>query len=153
MLQFEFELKNTYLPQKRFVELDNELAAEFSATQRYFVMYNTLLDQRGFTQKSIDILESVLDSIPDPKYSSSTVKAQFVEKLSSLQQNLDNAKSNYQSILSSQEAKKTGAEAELSKLLELQRAYGSLVKEMRDEMKKHERLTLKIQENTSRNQT
>ena len=142
----------TFLQQKRFVELDSELASEFSATQRYFVMYNTLLNQRGFTQKSIDILESVLDSIPDPKYSSSSVKTQFVEKLSSLQQNLDKAKSNYQSILSSQEAKKTGAEAELSKLLELQRAYGSLVKEMRDEMKKNERLTLKIKE-SSRSQT
>ena len=39
--------------QKRFLELDNELAAEFSATQRYITMYNTLLDQKTFTEKAI----------------------------------------------------------------------------------------------------
>ena len=126
--------------QKRFLELDNELAAEFSATQRYITMYNTLLDQKSFTETSIGLLESVMDALPDPKYSSSNVKAQFVDKMTRLLQDVQAAKGNYTKTLRNQEVKKAEADEELNRLMEIQRKYDVLVKEMQEEMKRHETL-------------
>ena len=130
--------------QRRFLELDNQVSAEFSATQQFVTLYNTLIDQRAFTEKAITLLESVYDTVPDYKLSSTTTKSQFVDKLSRLLHTVDQAKSGYHNKLKEQESKKVEACEELNRLLEEQRSYAMLVRDLREEMRKNEQLSAKL---------
>ena len=42
--------------QKRFVELDNQVSAEYVETQKFIIMYNTLRDQLVFMEKEVKLL-------------------------------------------------------------------------------------------------
>ena len=81
-----------------------------------------------------------MDALPDPKYSSSNVKAQFVDKMTRLLHDVQAAKGNYTKTLRNQEVKKAEADEELNRLMEIQRKYDALVKDMQEEMKRHEAL-------------
>ena len=127
--------------QRRFVDLDNQVAAEFSETQKFVTMFNTLVDQKSFIEREISLLESILENVPDAKYSSSSAKALFVDKLSRLMaEGIDQSKSTLEKNLKEQEWKKEEANNELNTLLEMQRQYTQLVKDMNDEMKVNEKL-------------
>jgi len=130
--------------QRRFFELDSQVSAEFSATQQFVTLFNTLIDQKSFTEKAISLLDSVLDTLPDSRYSSSSTKAQFVDKMSKLLQNVEVARANYERNFRDNETKKIEASDELNKLLDEQRHYALLVKEMREEMRKNEQLAQKL---------
>jgi len=138
--------------QRRFFELDSQVSAEFSATQQFVTLFNTLIDQKSFTEKAISLLDSVLDTLPDSRYSSSSTKAQFVDKMSKLLQNVEVARANYERNFRDNETKKIEASDELNKLLDEQRHYALLVKEMREEMRKNEQLAQKLAAKTQQHQ-
>ena len=120
------------------------MSAEFSATQQFVTLYNTLIDQKSFTEKAVALLDSVIDMLPDLRLSSASVKAQYVDKLSRLLTNVEVAKGGYEKNLREHEAKKAEAAEELNKLLEEQRNYALLVKDMREEMRKNQLLAQKM---------
>ena len=120
------------------------MSAEFSATQQFVTLYNTLIDQKSFTEKAVALLDSVIDMLPDLRLSSASVKAQYVDKLSRLLTNVEVAKGGYEKNLKEHESKKAEATEELNKLLEEQRNYALLVKEMREEMRKNQLIAQKM---------
>ena len=85
-----------------------------------------------------------MDTLPDSKYSSTSTKSAFVDKLAKLLVNVESAKANYEKNYRDHEGKKIEASDELNKLLEEQRTYALLVKEMREEMRKNEKLSQQL---------
>ena len=130
--------------QRRFVELDNQVSAEFSETQKFVILYNTLVDQKSFIEGEVSLLESILENIPDMKYANSAAKSNFVDKLSRLLQGVDKSKITVEKSFKEQDKKRQDATNELNKLLEEQRHYTLLVRDMKDEMKKNQILADKL---------
>ena len=131
--------------QRRFVELDNQVSAEFSETQKFVILFNTLVDQKSFIEREISLLESILENIPDMKYANSSAKSTFVDKLSRLHQGVEQSKNTLEKNFEEQDRKNQEANNELNKLLEEQRQYTLLVRDMKDEMKKNQVMVDKIE--------
>lgn len=130
--------------QRRFVELDNQALSEYSETQRFVTLFNTLQDQKTFMDKEAKLLNSILDSIPDAKMASSSSKQQFVVQLERLLQGVNQAKGKAQQLLREQQEVNEMANNELAGLVEQQRTYSLLVRDMREEMRRNEILTGKL---------
>ena len=71
--------------------------------------------------------------------------------MSRLLQSVEEMKGRYGQVLKTAEARKSEAADDLSKMLEQQRTYSMLVKDLRDEMRKNEVLTEKLSRATSSN--
>ena len=54
--------------------MDNQVAAEYSETQQFYLLYNTLQDQKTFMEREIKLLSSIIDTIPDAKTSPLSMK-------------------------------------------------------------------------------
>ena len=122
--------------QKRFVELDNQVAAEYAETQQFVTMYNTLQDQKTFMEKEIKLLNSILDCIPDAKMSALSTKQNFLEQLERIQYSVKQSSAKTKVILQDQHRLHDSANEELSKLMDLHRTYAVLVRDLQEEMNK-----------------
>lgn len=127
--------------QKRFVELDNQVAAEYCETQKFVIMYNTLQDQLVFMDKEVNLLNSIYDGIPDAKLSSVSAKHQFIHQLQQIHLSVHQSKAKIEQTLDDHQSKEETVKSELNKLTELQRQYLILVRDMTEEMKKNEFLS------------
>ena len=130
--------------QRRFVELDNQVSAEFSETQKFVILFNTLVDQKSFIEREVSLLESILENIPTIKYANSAAKSNFLDKLSKLLQGVEQSKNTLEKNFKEQDKKRQDANNELNKLLDEQRQYTLLVRDMKDEMKKNQILVDKM---------
>ena len=131
--------------QRRFVELDQQVSSEFSETQKFVIMYNTLIDQKSFIEREVSLLESILENIPDMKYANSAAKSNFVDKLSRLHQGVEQSKTTIEKNMREYDQKRKEANDELNRLLDEQRQYSLLVRDMKDEMRKNQILVDKIE--------
>ena len=122
--------------QKRFVELDNQVAAEYAETQQFVTLYNTLQDQKTFMEKEIKLLNSILDCIPDAKMSALSTKQNFLEQLERIQYSVKQSSAKTKAILQDQHRLHDSANEELSKLMDLHRTYAVLVRDLQEEMSK-----------------
>ena len=122
--------------QKRFVELDNQVAAEYSETQQFYLLYNTLQDQKTFMEREIKLLSSIIDTIPDAKTSPLSMKQNFIEQLEHIFYTVKQSNAKTQSMFKDQQLLHDQANEALSKLMELQRTYAVLVRDLQDEMNK-----------------
>ena len=130
--------------QRRFVELDNQVSAEFSETQKFVILFNTLVDQKSFIEREVSLLESILENIPTIKYANSAAKSNFLDKLSKLLQGVEQSKNTLEKNFKEQDKKRQDANNEFNKLLDEQRQYTLLVRDMKDEMKKNQILVDKM---------
>ena len=78
------------------------------------------------------------------KYANSASKSNFVDKLSRLLQGVDKNKNTVEKGFKEQDKKRQEAINELNKLLDEQRQYTLLVRDMKDEMKKNQILVDKL---------
>ena len=131
--------------QRRFVELDQQVSSEYSETQKFVIMYNTLIDQKSFIEREVTLLESILENIPDMKYANSAAKSNFVDKLSRLHQGVEQSKTTMEKNMREYDKKRKEANDELNRLLDEQRQYSILVRDMKDEMRKNQILVDKIE--------
>ncbi len=122
--------------QRRFFELDNQVAAEYSETQKFVTLFNTLQDQKTFMEREAKLLNSILDCIPDAKLSSSSAKDLFVQQLEQIMAGINAAKSKVEAAHREQQIVNDQSSKELAALVDLQRTYSLLVRDMREEMKK-----------------
>ena len=120
------------------------MSAEFSESQKFVILFNRLLDQKSFIEREVSLLESILENIPDAKYANSSARALFIDKLSKLLQGIDQSKSTLEKNIREHEKKRQEARDELNKLLDVQRQYTLLVRDMKDEMRKNQLLTERI---------
>lgn len=127
--------------QKRFVELDNQVAAEYCETQKFIIMYNTLRDQLMFMEKEVKLLNSIYDGIPDAKMSSMGAKEQFKNELEQIHSSVHHSKSKIEKSLREQQETHDSANRELNQLMEQQRTYSVLVRDMTEEMRRNEILS------------
>ena len=131
-----FHYSGFCIHQKRFVDLDNEVSAEYCETQKFVIMYNTLHDQLTFMEKEVKLLNSIYDGMPDAKRSSSIAKQQFCQQLQQIHLGVHQSKSKVQMGLKEQQSAHDLENQELNRLMEQQRLYSVLVRDMADEMSK-----------------
>jgi hypothetical protein len=138
----KFEL-DQYL--NRFVELDNQGAQEYSETQQFVTLYNALFDQKNFMDREAKLLNSILDCIPDAKLSSLSAKQQFINQLEEIHLSVKQSKAKTDKNLMEQQKIHEIANEEYAKLVDEQRTYSLLLRDMREEMKKNEVLSAKLE--------
>jgi len=127
--------------QKRFVELDNQVSAEYVETQKFIIMYNTLRDQLVFMEKEVKLLNSIYDEIPDAKVSSNGAKEIFKNQLEQINSSVRNSRNKIEQSFKEQQGMNDSANQELNLLMEQQRTYSVLVRELTEEMRKNELLS------------
>ena len=124
--------------QKRFVELDNQIAAEYCETQKFVIMFNALRDQLMFVEKEISLLNSVFDVIPDAKLSSVGSKQAFLNQLRGIHYGVHQSKSKVHQALKEQQLRSDSVNSQLNQLLDYQRQYSLLVHELAEALNKME---------------
>ena len=129
--------------QKRFVELEDQVSAEYCETQKFIIMYNTLREQLLFMEKEVKLLNSIYDGIPDAKLSSNAAKTQFRLELEQIHTGVQLSKGKIDKIFLEQESTNNSVNQELNSLNELQRNYSFLIQKLSEEMTKNENLTNK----------
>ena len=128
--------------ERRFRELYGQVASKLTETKRYFALYNTLEEQKGYLTKEVSLLNSIHENYSKAATGSAKDKiADSVEGLnSSVQQNLAKAQQRLQEERSSRDA----AQAAYDKLVEAQRRYFQLVKAYQLECQKNEEMAAQI---------
>ena len=129
--------------QKRFLELDNQMAAEFSQTQQFYTLYNALEAQRIQMVRENSMLNSILEGLPVGK-TGQAQKEHFLRQLEELVREVGQAQEKTKADLRAEEAEKAKLTAELGELHEVKRKYNLLVRDMRDELKRNEQLRAKL---------
>ena len=127
--------------QKRFVELENQVSAEYCETQQFVTMYNTLQDQLMFLEKEVKLLNSILDCIPDAKLSSTSAKHQFITQLKQIQSGVRQSKNKVEQNFKDCQRSHDQSNQDLTELLELQQLYSVLIRDMEQEIQKNENLS------------
>ena len=127
--------------QKRFVELENQVSAEYCETQQFVTMYNTLQDQLMFLEKEVKLLNSILDCIPDAKLSSMSAKHQFITQLKQIQSGVRQSKNKIEQNFKDCQRIHDQSNQDLTALLELQQLYSVLIRDMEQEIQKNENLS------------
>lgn len=129
--------------QKRFLELDNQMAAEFSQTQQFYTLFNALEAQRIQMMRENGMLNSILEGLPVGK-TGQAQKEHFLRQLEELVREVGQALEKTRADLKEEEAEKARISSELGELLDVHRKYTLLVRDMREELKRNEQLTLKL---------
>ena len=130
--------------QKRFLELDNQMAAEFSQTQKFYTLFNTLEAQRVQMMRENSMLNSILEGLPVGKTTGQAQKEHFVRQLEALVREVEQCLEKTRSDLKAEEAEKAKLSAELADLQEVHRKYNIMVRDMREELKRNEMLRMKL---------
>ena len=130
--------------QRRFFELDNRMAAEFSHTQQFYTLFNALETQRIQMEREIGMLNSVFEGLPVGK-TGQTQKEHFLHQLSGLVKEVGQALEKTTANLKEVEAEKATINSKLGELLEVHRKYTLLVRHMREELKRNGELTSKLE--------
>ena len=129
--------------QKRFLELDNQMAAEFSQTQQFYTLFNALEAQRIQMVRENSMLNSILEGLPVGK-TGQAQKEHFLRQLEELVREVRQALEKTRADLKGEEAEKARISHELDELHDVHRKYTLLVRDMREELKRNEQLTLKL---------
>lgn len=129
--------------QKRFMELDNQMADEYSQTQQFYTLFNTLESQRAFMSKEVSMLTSIAEGLP--KMGKNVVQRDhFLRQLEALLQEVEQSKRGVEDFGREEELAKMKAQSEVHSLLEVQRQYAILVRDFRDAMKKNATLKQRV---------
>ena len=129
--------------QRRFSELENQMANKFSETQQFYTMYNTLESQKVFMSREVSMLNSILETIPQSNHSQSQ-KEHFLKQLEGLVREVKQLQQQVETTLKQEEKIKAEVTHELNDLLETHRTYNSLVRDMREELSTNSQLAEKL---------
>ena len=98
-------------------------------------------DQLLFMEKEVKLLNSIYDGIPDAKMSSVGFKEQFKHQLEQIHLSVHSSQSKIEQSFREQQQIHDSANQDLNQLMELQRTYSVLVRDMTEEMRKNEILS------------
>lgn len=128
--------------QKRFQELYEQVAEKLDETRKYYCIYNTLEKKRGFMVKQESLLASMLENHHMLKIK--THKAAYLEQCGQIQTSVEDTVSKQCGTLEAKKAVRDSKAAELQRLVEQERAYYKVVKELQEEFQRSEKLQLAL---------
>ena len=109
-----------------------------NCTAKIFLLHS---DQLLFMEKEVKLLNSIYDGIPDAKMSSVGFKEQFKHQLEQIHLSVHSSQSKIEQSFREQQQIHDSANQDLNQLMELQRTYSVLVRDMTEEMRKNEILS------------
>ena len=105
--------------------------------EKFFLGVKSIIPiQKTFMEKEIKLLSSILECIPDAKLSTASTKQNFIEQLEHIHYTVKQSNSKTKSIFKDHQLLHDRANEELSQLMELQRTYAVLVRDLQEEMNK-----------------
>ena len=124
--------------ERRFRELYSQVAAKLDETRRYYALFNTLEEKKGYLAKEVSLLNSLHETFN--KASTTGAKEKIVESvegiLKSVVQSLDKVAERLHDATAARDA----TQQKYDRLAEQQRKYYALVKAYQAEMAKNEKL-------------
>ena len=124
--------------ERRFRELYSQVAAKLDETRRYYALFNTLEEKKGYLAKEVSLLNSLHENFN--KASTTGAKEKIVESvegiLKSVVQSLDKVAERLHDATAARDA----TQQKYDRLAEQQRKYYALVKAYQAEMAKNEKL-------------
>ncbi|XP_025829146.1 coiled-coil domain-containing protein 93 [Agrilus planipennis] len=130
--------------QRRFLELYNEVSAKHKETKQYYTLYNTLEDTRLYIKNELSLLNSISDSYPEALVSNSA-KEEFLRQLENIVAGVKQSRCKVESKLVEEKHKRDELTYSLQSLVDQQRRYVSVVRQLGVECRKHEILLSQIQ--------
>ena len=125
--------------ERRFRELYAQVAGKLDETKRYFALYNTLEEKKGYLTKEVSLLNSIHDNFS--KASSSANKEKLVESVEGLTKSVSASLQKVETRLADETAARDEVQGKYDKLVERQRRYFQLVKDYQTEAQRNEQLS------------
>ncbi|KAL0280264.1 UNVERIFIED_CONTAM: hypothetical protein PYX00_001608 [Menopon gallinae] len=125
--------------QRRFLELYNQVAQKHEETKRFYTMYNTLDDKKLYLSKELSLLNSVLDNYSEAM-SNSIDKEDFMRQFESIVAAIKQNKQKVEKRRTEERNRRDKLCKQLLDLVEQQRNYVCIVKQLRIECKRNEEL-------------
>ena len=122
--------------ERRFRELYSQVASKLDETRRYYALYNTLEEKKGYLSKEVSLLNSIHETFTKASGSKDKIADSIESLLKSVQQSVAKVEQRLHDEL----ATRNETQAKYDKLVETQRKYFQLVKSYQIECQKNEEL-------------
>mmetsp|Transcript_35315 Transcript_35315/g.92688 ORF Transcript_35315/g.92688 Transcript_35315/m.92688 type:complete len:598 (+) Transcript_35315:45-1838(+) len=123
--------------ERRFRELYQQVASKLEETKKFYSLFNTLEEKKGYLSKEVSLLNSIHENYTKAAAGNKDRIAESVEGLlKSVQQNLQKVEQR----LSDATSTRNTAQQRYDKLVEKQRKYFQLVKDYQTECQRNEML-------------
>jgi chromosome segregation ATPase len=123
--------------ERRFRELYAQVASTLEETKKYYNLFNTLEEKKGYLSKEVSLLNSIYDN-----YTKATAgnKDKIVDSIETLLKSVQQMLNKVEQRLSSATSSKDTVQQKYDKLVEKQRKYFQLVKDYQAECQRNEEL-------------
>jgi hypothetical protein len=126
--------------ERRFQELFDTVAAKVDETRNYFTTYNVVDKKRELLAKESNLVQSILEQFA-PALKTPKGAAAYLAQLEGLLGGLDDALRRQQAQAAAKAAAVADRNRALQELVDAQRTYYRLVKELQEEATKNEALS------------
>ena len=124
--------------ERRFRELNQQVASKLEETRKFYSLFNTLEEKKGYLSKEVSLLNSIHENYTKAAAGNKDRIVESVEGLlKSVQQNLQKVEQRLKDAVSARDA----TQQRYDKLVEKQRKYFQLVKEYQAECQRNEMLS------------
>ena len=125
--------------ERRFRELYAQVASRLEETKRYFALFNTLEEKKGYLSKEVSLLNSIHENFAKAAASGAS-KDKIAESVDNLNKSVQQSLSRVEQRLHDEQTARDTTQTKYDKLVEAQRKYFQLVKLYQQECQKNEQL-------------
>mmetsp|Transcript_28970 Transcript_28970/g.58357 ORF Transcript_28970/g.58357 Transcript_28970/m.58357 type:complete len:345 (-) Transcript_28970:244-1278(-) len=124
--------------ERRVRELYQQVASKLEETRKYFSLYNTLEEKKGYLSKEVSLLNSIHENFTKAAAGN---KDKIVESVESLLKNVQQMLQKVEQRVTDAGAGRDITQQKYDKLMEKQRKYYQLVKDYQTECQRNEQLS------------
>ncbi len=126
--------------ERRFRELYTQVDAKLDETKRYYALFNTLEEKKGYLSKEVSLLNSIHENFTKA-VSGGGSKDKIVESVETILKSVQQTLAKVEQRLSDAKTTRESQQGKFDKLVEKQRKYFQLVADYQAEMDKNARLS------------
>ena len=131
--------------ERRFVELNDQMAANLEETRKYFAKYNTLNETRQLLENEAKLIQSINDNF-QKAMKSKTQKEQFLQSCRATIKKLANSKREQEKTLGSMKGEVDKLADAHQVIIDKQRKYFKAVRSFQEACDENERLSNLVEE-------
>jgi len=129
--------------QRQFVEVFEQMALKYTETKKYFNTYNAAEAMRAALEHEVKLLNSIHDTYPQVRGKRDKTE-QFLTSLREIVAGMEKRLENHKKVLDAEVTKRNAADERYLKLVEKERQYFDMSKELETESQKTEVLEAKL---------
>ena len=121
--------------ERRFRELYQQVASKLEETKKFYGLFNTLEEKKGYLSKEVSLLNSIHENYTKAAHGN---KDRIADSVEDLLKNVQHSLQKVETRLSQASSSRNAAQSRYDKLIEKQRKYFQLVKDYQVECQRNE---------------